>query len=464
MKKEHFETIIIGGGPAGLQAALSAAEGGGTTLIIEREEKLGGILKQCIHDGFGVLRFKQKWSGPEYAGLYIDEVLKNELITVKTLNFVVDIFKKDGIFNIKTTSSLGMRLYTSKFLVLANGCRERTARQVNIHGTRPAGVLTAGAAQYYVNILGALPGKTFVILGSGDVGLIMARRLTLEGAKVLGVYEVMSKPSGLVRNIHQCLNDFGIPLHLNTTVTKVFGDRRVEAVEVCKVDEKFNPIAGHEQIIPCDSLILSVGLIPENELAEKLGVVMDPKTKGPVVDENGMTSLENCFSVGNAHHVHDLVDDVSDSAEITGNFIAGVSKKAAKKRIHEETEYKGSGAFGQEIVCTTCPLSCIMRAEIVDGKLRAEGQNCNRGLRYAELELTTPMRTLTSTVKTIFKNIPLAPVRTENEIPKNKLFEVMEILKTITIEKEMKIGDVLIENILDTGVNLILTTHVNANA
>lgn len=313
-----YKAIIIGGGPAGLAAALKAAKDGAKVLIIEREKRLGGILKQCIHDGFGVIRFSEKLSGPEYAERFIDEVYKNDNIDIRLLNFVTSINKRDGLFYVETTSSDGINTYIGENLILANGCRERTARQVNIHGTRPAGVMTAGVAQNYVNLLGALPTKRCVILGSGDIGLIMARRLTLEGAEVLGVYEAKSTPSGLTRNLYQCLNDFNIPLHLSKTVTRVFGQERLEAVEISSVDEKMNPIEGTEEIIECDALIISVGLIPENELAEQLGIEIDKCTRGPLVDQNMMTSLDGAYSVGNALHVHDLVDYVSESAETAG--------------------------------------------------------------------------------------------------------------------------------------------------
>lgn len=314
-----YKAAVIGGGPAGLAAALAASKGG-KVLLIEREARLGGILKQCVHDGFGVIRFGEKLSGCEYAQRFIDEVKKNPDIDVRLLTFVIGI-KKDKTFRITATSSEGIAEYEAETLILANGCRERTARQVNIHGTRPAGVMTAGVAQNYVNLQGALPGKRCVILGSGDIGLIMARRLTLEGAEVVGVYEAKSTPSGLTRNISQCLTDFGIPLHLSTTVKRVFGQKRVEAVAICKVTEKMEYIEGTEEVIPCDTLIVSVGLIPENELAESLGIEMDPRTRGPVVDQNMQTVLDGVYSVGNALHVHDLVDYVSETAETAGNAV-----------------------------------------------------------------------------------------------------------------------------------------------
>ena len=315
------DVLIIGGGPAGLAAAIAARKNGAEVLLLEREARLGGILKQCIHDGFGLVRYGEKLSGPEYAGRFIDEFRALE-IKALTLTFVTRIEKKQEGFLITAVNREGLEQIHTKALILATGCRERTAKQVSIHGTRPAGVFTAGTAQHFTNLLGLLPTKKCVILGSGDIGLIMARRLTLEGAEVLGVYEAKPTPSGLTRNLHQCLHDFDIPLYLSHTVTRVFGQDRLSAVEIMQVDERMNPIPGTAQRVECDALILSVGLIPENELAEGLGVVIDPKTKGPLCDAGLMTSVPGVFSCGNALHVNDLVDYVSQSGETAGQNAA----------------------------------------------------------------------------------------------------------------------------------------------
>jgi NADPH-dependent 2,4-dienoyl-CoA reductase/sulfur reductase-like enzyme len=328
------DVLIIGGGPAGLAAGIEAHKKGADVLLVEREERLGGILKQCIHDGFGLVRFGEKLSGPEYAERFMEEF--NSLgIPSMTLTFVTSVEKVADGFKVLLVNTEGVTELHCKAIILATGCRERTAKQVFIHGTRPAGVFTAGTAQHFINLMGEMPTKKCVILGSGDIGLIMARRLTLEGAEVVGVYEVMPTPSGLTRNIHQCLNDYDIPLHLSHTVTRVFGTDRLTAVEIAQVEENLKPIPGTEEKIDCDALILSVGLIPENEIAEKLGVAIDPRTKGPVCNEALMTSVPGVFSCGNALHVNDLVDYVSESAEIAGASAAAyvASDRAPEQRI-----------------------------------------------------------------------------------------------------------------------------------
>lgn len=335
-----FDVIVIGGGPAGLAAAISARKADARVLLIEREERLGGILKQCIHDGFGLLHFGEKLSGPEYAERFEQEFMDLG-IDSRVQTFVTDIRKKEGYFVVTAVSGNGLEKYKTAALILATGCRERTAKQVSIHGTRPSGVFTAGTAQHFVNLLGQMPTRRCVILGSGDIGLIMARRLTLEGAEVLGVYEVKPEPSGLTRNLMQCLEDYDIPLYLSHTVTRVFGHDRLEAVEIARVDEKMQPVPGTERRVECDALILSVGLIPENELAGQLGVPLDPHTKGPVVDDCFMTGVDGIFSCGNALHVNDLVDYVSESGLLAGKAAAEYSRRKNRgtgRRVTLETD------------------------------------------------------------------------------------------------------------------------------
>lgn len=315
MNTLSYDVVIIGGGPAGMAAALAARKQGAKTLILERDVRLGGILNQCIHQGFGLHYFGEEMTGPEYAYRF-RKMVESEDIDVMLESMVLSL-SEDKTVNVLSPSH-GYCEIKSGAIVLAMGCRERTAGAIALPGTRPAGVYTAGMAQKICNLDGYLVGKDVVILGSGDIGLIMARRLTLEGATVEGVYEVKPTPSGLTRNIHQCLHDFDIPLYLSHTVTRVFGKDRLEAVEVAKVDDKMNPIKGTERRIECDALILSVGLIPENELAESLGVKINPFTKGADCDQTYMSSLDGVFSAGNALNVFDLVDYVSECAKDAG--------------------------------------------------------------------------------------------------------------------------------------------------
>lgn len=323
------EAIIIGGGPAGLAAALKLKEEGIDVLILERENNLGGILKQCIHDGFGLARFKEALSGPEYANRFIEKV-EEANIEIQTGATVINLTKDKEV---TAATRDGLKKYKAKVVILAMGCRERTRGAISIPGTRPAGVFTAGVAQSYMNLKNIMVGKKIVILGSGDIGLIMARRFTLEGAKVLAVIEKLPYPSGLARNIEQCLNDYNIPLYLSHTVTNIKGKDRLEGVTVSKLDENGQVVTGTEMKYDCDTLILSVGLIPENELSLKAGVKLDERTKGPIVDENLQTSVEGIYAAGNVLHVHDLVDFVS--AE--GEKIAKAACSYIKNKAQEES-------------------------------------------------------------------------------------------------------------------------------
>jgi len=316
MVKSRYDVVIIGAGPGGLAAAIAAKQQGAEdVLIIERDQELGGILQQCIHNGFGLEVFKQDLPGPAYAQRYINEALAAGVETLLD-TMVLDITPQRRIF--ATGARSGFVDLTARAVVLSMGCRERTRAQIRIPGMRPAGVYTAGTAQRWVNVEGFMPGNRFVVLGSGDIGMIMARRLTLEGAKVEGVLEVMPFLTGLTRNYVQCLMDYNIPLHLSHTVKRVIGRNRVEAVESVRVDEKWNPIPGTEVVIPCDTLLLSVGLIPENELSKKAGVLIEPITGGPFVDDRFETNVPGIFAAGNVVHVYDLVDWVSEAGRQAG--------------------------------------------------------------------------------------------------------------------------------------------------
>ena len=319
-KMLNVQLVIVGGGPAGMAAAISAREQGiEDILILERNHRLGGILCQCIHSGFGLHKFNEELTGPEYAARYVARV-KEMGIPYKCDTTVVDITSDHVVTCVNETDGL-MRIKAGA-VILAMGCRERNRGAVRIPGTRPSGVYTAGAAQLYVNLKGYMPGKKAVILGSGDIGLIMARRMTLEGAEVKAVLELMPFSGGLKRNIVQCLDDFGIPLMLSHTVTEIHGEDRLTGVTIAQVDANLNPIEETKEFIECDTLLLSVGLIPENELSKNAGVQLDPITGGAVVDEFRETSVSGIFSCGNVLHVHDLVDFVSEEAEVAGRSAA----------------------------------------------------------------------------------------------------------------------------------------------
>lgn len=336
-----YDLIVIGAGPAGLAAAITAAKNGlKKILIAERDREAGGILNQCIHNGFGLHYFKEELTGPEYASRFI-RMLADLNIELMLNTMVLEITPERHVHVINR--DVGYKVLEAKSIVLAMGCRERTRGAIAIPGSRPAGVLTAGAAQRYVNMEGYMVGRRVLVLGSGDIGLIMARRLTLEGAEVLACLEIMPYSSGLMRNVVQCLDDYDIPLLLSHTIVEIRGDKRVEEAVVARVDQNLKPIAGTEMTFTCDTILLSVGLIPENELTDKAGIEIDPRTKGAIVRENMETSCPGIFACGNVVHVHDLVDFVTEESEIAGRGAAEFVLNEKSETADEMTLLCGDG-------------------------------------------------------------------------------------------------------------------------
>ena len=441
---QTYDIVIVGGGPAGLAAALAARENGvADILILEREDRLGGILNQCIHNGFGLHTFQEELTGPEYAARYIEKVEELQIpykLQTMVLNIMPDkrvaaMNREDGLFEVQ-----------AKAVILAMGCRERPRGALNIPGFRPAGIYTAGPAQRLVNIEGFLPGRKIVILGSGDIGLIMARRLTLEGARVQAVVEILPKSGGLQRNIVQCLEDFDIPLLLRHTVVDIKGRERVSGVTVSAVDEQGKPIPGTGQEYDCDTLLLSVGLIPENELTRELGARMDPATHGPVVNEKLETTIPGVFACGNVLHVHGLVDSVSEEAAEAGKNAAVSIKQTEERRL----------------TCIICPKGCSLRVRLEAGRVTlVEGNHCKRGAQYAEKEVTNPTRTVTTIIPVRGGREKMLSVKTRTDIPKAKVQACMRALKNVTAEAPVQIGNVILADVAETGVDIIATKEIS---
>ena len=455
------DVVVIGSGPAGMSAAIAAKEAGAEeVVIIEREPRLSGILQQCIHNGFGLHKFKEELTGPEYGQRY-EEMVSRLGITVFTDTMAVDITPERVVTAVN--KERGYFAINAGAVVLAMGCREKSRGALSIPGTRPAGVFTAGTAQKLVNIKGYMPGKKIVILGSGDIGLIMARRMTLEGAEVKAVCEIMEDSGGLTRNIVQCLKDFDIPLLLRHTVVEIHGKKRVEGVTVARVDENLKPIPGTEEYIECDTLMLSVGLIPENELSKKAGVEIDPKTRGPVVDENRQTKVPGIFACGNVVKVHELVDFVSDEGEIAGRGAAlyaqgkpiceGEQKTDKPKQQEQKKGVKNlsnGNSKGDTVICTICPMGCKI---LVDAGMNVTGNTCKRGEKYAIQEVTAPERTLTTTMYA--EGNIMVPVKTDRPVPREKLSACMKEINCRTLILPIEAGNIIIENIGETGANVI---------
>ena len=457
---KRYDLVIIGAGAAGLAAAVEAYDRGiRSILLLEKDKYLGGILLQCIHNGFGLQEFREELSGPQYAQRFVDQ-LNERGIEYRVNSMVINITRDLQVHY----SSLeeGYVEVQAKAIICSTGCSERTRGSIATPGTRPSGVLTAGLAQRYMNIDGYMAGKRVFILGSGDIGLIMARRLTLEGAKVLGVAEIMPTTSGLTRNIVQCLNDYGIPLYLHHTVKEIIGRDRVEKVVICPVDDNLQFIEGRDMVFDVDTVLLSVGLLPNNPLLEKIGVRLHPRSKGPLVDENLQTSIPGIFACGNGLYVHDLVDKVSAEGRKAGrNAAAYINGTLAAA----EAEFKVPAVGGEghtlpeegKFICIVCPRGCHLS---VDENLNVTGNSCPRGKEYAINEVTNPTRTITSTVAISGSELHRLPVMTSSPIPKGKIFEVMQEIDKVRACAPVRIGDVIIRDVLGTGSDIIATRNI----
>ena len=430
---------VIGAGPGGLAAAKGARGAGADRLIIlERNDETGGILNQCIHDGFGLIRYGKHLSGPQYAELALHEA-KESGAEILTGHHVIRIDPESAGYSVVTISRNGVESFHADAVILSTGCRERTRGAISIPGPRPSGIYTAGTAQNLINQRNILPGKKAVILGSGDIGMIMARRLRLEGAEVVSVIEILPEPAGLARNVSQCLYDFDIPLRCSHTVSRIIGKKRIEAVEISRVDDSRKPIPGTVEIIPCDTLILSVGLIPENEVAETAGVKLNETSNGAVTDAYLQTSAAGIFACGNSRAIMDLADYVSEQGEIAGyNAAAWIHGKKMKHwdAIRGTMMKKGFPEPGT-ITCTLCPNGCQVKA--VHGVI--SGNRCPKGAAFFTQESVSPKRTVTTTIKTA--DGKLLPVHAGTAVRKDDVLKLVQKISHMTLSGKVQCDETI---------------------
>lgn len=428
------DVLVIGGGPGGLAAAYAAKKvGADTVIVLERDQEAGGILNQCIHNGFGLIRYREELTGPEYAELAIKET-RNSGVEILTCRHVAGITTAHEAI---AYTRNGIEEYRAKAIILATGCRERTRGNISIPGSRPAGVFTAGMAQNLLNRKNVMIGKRVVILGSGDIGLIMARRLTLEGAKVLAVAEILSEPAGLARNVSQCVLEFDIPLYVNTTVSNIIGKKKLEAVELSEVDGNYQVIPGTGEIVECEALILSVGLIPENELAETAGIRLN-QDNSMVTDAYLQTSMKGIFSCGNSRHVMDLADYVSEQGEMAGrNAVHMMRGEPMEAWDEKKTSCLKKGFPEKDIVtCMVCPMGCQVKWDEMTE--RFIGNRCQKGADFTLQEKKNPRRIVTTTVKVKDGHLPLVAVRTKVPVEQGKVQEVMGELRGVSVGRNVR--------------------------